>query len=287
MSHKRKHCDLNTKYRAILMVEQHPTRSKTSIAQEFGVPQNTLSTWLKTKDKLKLAVESAEFGPKSKKMRKAAHPDVEDAVDLWLADARGQDVSISGPILREKAEILSKELGHNEFKCSTGWLTRYKGRKDIKFRSIKGEAKSAPMADVNLWKDTRLPQILQEYKPEDIYNADETGLFYRLQPDKSLVLKGEDCRGGKRSKERVTIMPCCNMTGTDKLQLLLIGKAKKPRCFQGVKSFPVQYRNNRCSWMTSVIFTEWIQAWDRKVMRQKRKICLIVDNCSAHPMLQT
>jgi hypothetical protein len=32
-----------------------------------------------------------------------------------------------------------------------------------------------------------------------------------------------------------------NMFGTEKLKLFTIGKVKKPRCFKGIKSLPVDY----------------------------------------------
>ena len=35
---------------------------------------------------------------------------------------------------------------------------------------------------------------------ENIYNADETGLFWHLTPQKSLVFKNKKCFGGKKSK---------------------------------------------------------------------------------------
>jgi hypothetical protein len=31
------------------------------------------------------------------------------------------------------------------------------------------------------------------------------------------------------------------MTGTNKIKPLLIGKSAKPRCFQGIKTFPLDY----------------------------------------------
>ena len=33
------------------------------------------------------------------------------------------------------------------------------------------------------------------YGARDVFNADETGLFFRLLPDKTLLFKGEDCQG--------------------------------------------------------------------------------------------
>lgn len=84
----------------------------------------------------------------------------------------------------------------------------------------------------------RLGRILDQYSADDIYNADETGVFYQILPDKTLEFKKVDCHGGKKSKERLTAMVCANMTGNDKLPLLIIGKSAKPRCFKNKKTLP-------------------------------------------------
>ena len=43
------------------------------------------------------------------------------------------------------------------------------------------------------------------------------------------------------------------MTG-EKLPLLVIGKAKNPRCLEHLKILPLDYDFNRKAWMTSAIF---------------------------------
>ena len=58
----------------------------------------------------------------------------------------------------------------------------------------------------NAWNETFLPKTLSRYKLEDIYNADEFGLFYQGLPKKTLHMKGEKCSGGKHSKIRLTVM---------------------------------------------------------------------------------
>ncbi|XP_054717282.1 tigger transposable element-derived protein 4-like [Uloborus diversus] len=75
------------------------------------------------------------------------------------------------------------------------------------------------------------------------------------------------------------------MTGTEKLPLLLIGKSANPRCFKGVKTLPIEYKNNKKAWMTSALFEEWIRKLDRKMAASKRNILLIIDNCTAHPAI--
>lgn len=73
---------------------------------------------------------------------------------------------------------------------------------------------------------------------------DESGFFYKLLPNRTLQMKGESCHGGKRSKERLTVVLCANMDGTDKLKPLVIGKFANPRCFKSVKSLTVTYKSN-------------------------------------------
>jgi hypothetical protein len=45
----------------------------------------------------------------------------------------------------------------------------------------------------------------QGYSEEDIYNADETGVFYNMTPDSTFEFKGEICVGGRISKNRLTV----------------------------------------------------------------------------------
>lgn len=277
---KRKHASIDTKLQAIEEVERSE-KSKTEIAKSFGIPCSTLSTWLKNKDSLRQAQDS--FAPARKRMRTAKHSDVESALLLWFRNARSSNIPISGPILQGKARELSKKLNIEDFHASDGWLDRFKRRHDINFRVISGESANVTSAQTDQWSTITLPKLLKDYAPRDIFNADETGLFFKLLPDKSLVFKGDSCHGGKRSKERLSVLPCANMTGTEKLPLLVIGKSQKPRCFKGVKTLPTLYRANKKAWMTSVLFIEWVRDQDRKFALQKRNVAVVIDNCPSHP----
>ncbi|XP_039970100.1 tigger transposable element-derived protein 6-like, partial [Bactrocera tryoni] len=73
------------------------------------------------------------------------------------------------------------------------------------------------------------------------------------------------------------------MSGTEKRKLLIIGKSQKPRYFTSVKSLPVDYANNCKAWMTSELFEKWLRDYDRDLVKKKKKILLLVDNCPAHP----
>ena len=167
--------------------------------------------------------------------------------------------------------------------CSNGWLSRWKKRHNITFRAVCGENASVDLGVCEEWKETTLKPILQRYSADNVFNANETGLYWRLLPDKTHAVKGNTCSGGKKSKERVTLLVCANMNGTEKHPLLVIGKFQRPRCFSGVAHLPIEYKANTNAWMTSIIFEEWLRKWDQELTSSGGKIVLFVDNCSAHP----
>ena len=126
-------------------------------------------------------------------------------------------------------------------------------------------------------------ELLKRYEPANIYNADETALYFRALPDSTYVAKStrKDVRDIKVAKDRLTVLVCCSMNG-DKHRLLFIGLSRNPQCFKKVQTFPADYIASKNAWMTTKIWTDWLQAWDKQLQHQKRKIALVVDNCTAH-----
>jgi len=90
-----------------------------------------------------------------------------------------------------------------------------------------------------------------------------------------LRFENEKCYGWKRANDQLTAAICTNMTGTEKLLLLVIGKLKNLRCFKDVKSLPIYYNANNRAWMTAELFHEWIISFDKLMKKKKRKVCLL------------
>jgi len=88
------------------------------------------------------------------------------------------------------------------------------------------------------WKSEELLKIINRYKLKDIFNVDETGLFYNLKPSTTQTHKGDSCHGRTKSKQRVTVLLDCNADGTEKLPPLETGKYNKSSCFRNVKKSP-------------------------------------------------
>ncbi|KAL4153502.1 hypothetical protein QTP88_001335 [Uroleucon formosanum] len=254
------------------------------ISKEFGTCSSTISTIWKNKDKLKNMFQTTSL--KAKRLRTAQHKGLEEAVLVWFKQQRLLSVPISGPILQTKIDQLAEKMKIENFKCSASWIQRFRQRHNIGFGKISGESSAVNTDICSNWLANVWPSLRAGYCDDEIYNADEAGLFFKLTPDKTLRFKGEKCSGGKLSKDRITVLVAANMTGTDKRKLLVIGKSKSPRCFKGVSSLPVFYENNTKAWMTSAIFEKTLNYWDDELRRKKKKILLLVDNCPAHPSLQ-
>lgn len=266
--------------------EYHGT--KVAFAQSQGIPVTTLQSILQKKECIEKNIEKVgeKNSKKRKSCKKSPYFELEDILVKWFKEARAANVPINGTILREKALEIAERLGGlKDFTASNGWIDRMKKRHDLVYRSLSGESSSVDEATIEEWKKN-LPNLTKGYKPKDIFNADETGLFFNLLPDKSYVVKGDSCHGGKMSKLRLTVLLCCNCDGSEKLTPLVVGKSRNPRCFKNVRSFPTKYEANKKAWMTQALFEDFLRKLNKQMKLQNRKIMLFIDQCTAHPDLQ-
>ena len=272
---------IKEKYAALKEVEEGS--SKSQIATKYGIPKNTLSTWIKSKEKIFEAMKTQGNKSKLQRLKEGTYTHLDNLIFKFLT-IRSRNVVVTASILKTKAKKLAERINIKEFHASDGWLDRWKNRYNVSFKTVSGEGNSCTAEMIAPWKETTLPTILSKYKLDEIYNADEFGLFFRMQPNKSLNLRSDACVGGKPSKIRLTGMAAGNAM-SDKLPMFVIGKSKSPLCFKGVKHLPYRYRNQNKSWIDSVLFEEWIREIDGKFTKEKKKIALLIDNCPAHPTI--
>ena len=144
-----------------------------------------------------------------------------------------------------------------------------------------GEAASAPLESLPA-KRCRLQEVISNFDPEDVFNADKTELFYRMMPNHTLATKPTP--GKKMDKARLTVLLAANSTGTEKLDPLVIGHAKRPRCFSGINisQLPVTYRYNSKAWARIDIWEQWLRHIDAGFRITGRQILLLVDNAPSH-----
>lgn len=237
---------------------------------------------------------------KVKHEKKVTHPDLDKAMYLWVVQQRSNHVILTSDLIRAKAASFHEKLCIIEkcaFSASYGWFTMFKNRHGLKVRRMHGEKLSADVSSLAPFKE-KLHQLIREkgLKLDEIYNADESALFFKMLPSRSVVLGSEaKVSGHKACKDRFTFMPCCNATGTHKLKLQIIGKSLMPRCFG--KKYPanIVYQSSKKAWQTRQLFQTWFHEHFvvsvRKFACEKRKseakALLILDNCSAHNQTDT
>ncbi|NXT85773.1 TIGD4 protein, partial [Zapornia atra] len=257
-------------------------KKKADIAAKYGIKKNSLSSIMKNKEKVLEAFESLRFDPKRKRLRTAFHTDLEEALMKWYRIAQCLNVPVNGPMLRLKANDFAQKLGHRDFKCSNGWLDRFKSRYGLVFRAqpVEAAAAAATVDAPTLWYQNVLP--LNDYQPKNVFYIQETGLLYQMLPHKTFAFKGETCSVGKVSKERITVVVGTNMDGSEKLPLLVIGKHKNPHSFKDVKSLPVDYEANDMACMTSEVFEQWMHKLDDRFQAQQRQVVILIEPLPAH-----
>ena len=131
---KLKNTKLIQKCQIIRQIEKGMTNKEAS--EKLDVPKNTISTWMKNKDKLFEGLEQSSSD--AKKMRRCDYEQVDKAVFKSFSLQRSQNVPIDGPILKEKALQFAKSFNFPTFKASDGWLDKWKkGEKNNIFCKIK------------------------------------------------------------------------------------------------------------------------------------------------------
>lgn len=149
--------------------------------QELNFPklnQSTIRLIKKNREQLR-EIESKSVTERSfKRPRCIRFPLLEEALRIWHLQAETQ-VKVSPAMLIAKARQIAAALGISEdnIKFSGGWLDSYKQRYGYRVYRFHGEAGSVALEDVAAAR-LHMIKILKEYKPECIYNMDETGLCY-------------------------------------------------------------------------------------------------------------
>ena len=190
-SQQKKRTSIEEKFKALQDIESGQLKSL--VAQKYGVPRSTISTWLlpANKEKIMAAFSSGKINLKRKNMKAGKYESLDKAVFKWFMSARSNSIPVSGLVLQEKATDFAKMLGIADFKASNGWVDRWKAQNNVTFKIVSGEAKSCTPEMTAHWKQTHLPTILSRYNLQDIFNADEFGLFFQALANRTLELKGE------------------------------------------------------------------------------------------------
>ena len=138
------------------------------------------------------------LNPKAKCLQPCQMPykELDEKLFQWFSEACNLGYVVMGPLMLQQATRLSMELDLDDFQASHGWLASFKTWHHIKFSGFSRESADVPEDIVDDYI-TWLPDICAGYDLKDIFNVDESWLFYHQTQFKFLILAGEPCKGGK------------------------------------------------------------------------------------------
>ena len=288
MCAKRNELTLKQKYDLVKKAEECPKMTSRDLAVVFKCGKTQVCSILKKKASI---IESFEANSpldirrlsERKRSRSSPYCEVNDLLYEWYLMASKKNIHPDGPMLCTKAMEIAQRLGVSGFKASNGWVEKWKTRHNIKKMVVCGESGEVSGVTVQSWKE-RLPEMLQGYSENNIWNMDETGCFWKAMPDKGLWEKGVVCRGIKSSKVHLTIAFFVNAAGEKQIPVV-IWKYEKPRCFKKIdkSQLPVQYFHQSNAWMTRDIMHEILSKLNHRMKAQGRSILLFMDNAGCHP----
>lgn len=281
-SRKRKRLTLAQKIEIIKFVDTENIGVR-AVAEKFNIGKTQVSDILKNREYLSQTFVEQRSDQSKRKFPKSDGEIIDTVIFQWYLHARVNNLSISGPLLKEKALELASEVGLNDFKASNGWLQKFKERHQISYKSV--NIASMDRCIIAEWL-YEVKELISGYEQRNIFNCDETGLFFRIVPENAMSFTNETCSEGNLSKERLTVLLCANLSGEFE-KPLVIGKVGKHNCFKNINSddLGVIWKSNTKAWMTRSIMTEWLLDLDYRMTISNRNIILFLDSASSHPLL--
>ena len=153
--------------------------------------------------------------------RTPIHELTDTAVLHWIFEENRKGGKISESMVKERAlsyfESFSRQVQvpvdwtNVKFTASNGWLHRFKKDNKLKSYKLYGESRLVDQHEVSLFVEfLRATIIMEDYRPEQIWNVDETGLFWKKTPDRTIASiedsRSKVLKGSKECKKRVTLL---------------------------------------------------------------------------------
>ncbi|KAG9486798.1 hypothetical protein GDO78_006932 [Eleutherodactylus coqui] len=189
------------------------------LACSYQMNHSTIGTILKNKNKIMEHVRSSvpmHFNIISRKVIE----ELENLLRIWMQDYMKTKYG------EEAADV----------NFTARWFDYFKAHNNLRKIKLTGEAASADTAAAQEFPTTLKETIEEgEFSPQQIFNVDETGLYWKKMPGRTYISKeGKSRPGFKPTKDRLTLLLGGNTPGDMK-----------------IKPF------NRKAWVTLAMFQDW------------------------------
>ena len=220
--------------------------------------ENMLSVWISNSQEKGISLDTNMIRAKAKSLYDSIVPDRDDDDDEVGDDDDEDDNPQPGTSAGTSA---SSDAETPSFVASKGWFDKFKKRFGLRSVPLYGEAASADQEAARRYVEDEFPKLIEEggYLPQQVFNMDETGLFWKRMPSRTFLFKDEVKKPGfKAHKDRVTLIMCGNAAGY-MLKPGLIYKSNKPRALTNKNRalLPVYWMSNKKAWITKALTLDW------------------------------
>ncbi|GBN49552.1 Tigger transposable element-derived protein 1 [Araneus ventricosus] len=171
---------------------------------------------------------------------------------------------IYGDLLNQTPRTSTDEASEDSFKASRGWFDNFRKMTGIHSVVRHGEAASSGVKAAEDYLKT-FSELIEAngYIPQQVFNCDETGLFWKKMPNRTYITAEEKIMPGhKPMKDRLTLALCANASGDCNIKPLLVYHSENPRAFKSHKilkeKLQVMWRANPKAWVTRQFFVQWV-----------------------------
>ncbi|KAK3881758.1 hypothetical protein Pcinc_013840 [Petrolisthes cinctipes] len=262
------------------VLERIDKGQKTSaIVDALKLSESTVRTIRSNAEKIRASakVGTPLTGSKSSYSRPVEIQRMEKMLATWIDHQNKTNVPVSYNLIQAKARSIYDNLEVEEkkqFTASSGWFANFRRRFGFHNLKMVGETASADTKAAEEY-----PAILKgiieegEYSSKQVFNLDETGLYWKKLPNRTYISKEEATAPGfKAAKDRLTLLLGANAEGDCKLNPMLIYHSQNPRALKGYdKAFlPCYWYANLKGWMTGAVFGDYFK---NKLHRELEVYC--------------
>nr|XP_031531970.1 tigger transposable element-derived protein 1-like isoform X2 [Vicugna pacos] len=300
---KRNHKAINLQVKLEVLRRFEAGEKLSRIGRTLGLSTSTVATICDNRDKIRASSQAATPQAATKLMCSCSlvMENMERLLSVWIEDQNQRNVLVNVVLIQEKACSLFQELKQTQgggaesetFGASRGWFARFKAWHGLATPGAGGEA-----AHVDAEAMRRYPVLLWRvileggYTAQQVFNVDDTRLFWRWLPDWTVLSPAKKPAPGLRAaRDLLTLLLGGNAAGDFKLKPLLVYPLENPRALRGFSkpNLPMLWRSHKKAWVTMSLFQEWFVYFCPPVERYcaqhglRHKALLILDSAPGRP----
>lgn len=251
-SHKKSYNKMEFMHKVHIISAVEKGQTKVDIAREFGVHPRTVAYIYKQRDAI------------IKKYKQKFSININRSIDLsdtllnWFRMKMNTDRTVTEEAMEAKAEEIARSLKHRKFKCTSEWMKTFKKNHKIIKHIFNDDTELTPKASIE-WS-----RVMEGFDEDNIYIGGTCAILHSDTWQSYLS-------GTLNMEKQMSMMLLTNITGTDKKELLVVGKEIRPI---SIKTLPIEYYFKENSLIDHSIITNLLKEWDNELKILDKRILL-------------